>query len=93
MSSVAWASKNRGVHIACDDGEVEHTGSGGGEGTTSVVGASIVIKGDRESSARWNQIMGTRPGFMYTQGGPSVCYEIYKIYVYTGRTSWIKILD
>ena len=29
---VMWASKNRGGHAAYDDGEVEHTGSGGGEG-------------------------------------------------------------
>ena len=35
-------------------------------------------------NARWNQTMGARPGFMYTQGGPSVCYEVYMLYVYIG---------
>ena len=45
---MTWASKNRGVHIACDDGEVERTGSGSGEGTTDAAGASIIIEGDRE---------------------------------------------
>ena len=45
-----WARKNRGGHIACDDGEVEHTRSGGGEGTTGAGGASIVVEGDGESN-------------------------------------------
>ena len=45
-----WASKNRGVHVACDDDEVERTGSGGGEGTIGVAGASIIIEGDGESN-------------------------------------------
>ena len=47
---MAWASNNKRVHIACDDGEVERTGSGSGEGTTDAAGASIIIEGDRESN-------------------------------------------
>jgi hypothetical protein len=47
---VTWASKNRGGHTACDDGEVEHTWSGGVEGTTSTGGASVIIEGDGESN-------------------------------------------
>ena len=43
-----WASKNSGVHAACDDGEVECTGSGGGKGTTGDAGASIVVDADGE---------------------------------------------
>ena len=38
------------MHVAYDDGEVEHNGSGGGEGTTGAGDASIVDKGDRESN-------------------------------------------
>ena len=45
-----WASKNRGGHAAYDNGELERTGSGSGEGTTGAAGASIVVKGDRESN-------------------------------------------
>ena len=45
-----WASKNRGVHTAYDDGEVECTGSGGGEGTTGAIGASVVVEGHGESN-------------------------------------------
>ena len=37
-------------HVACDDGEVECTGSGGGQGTIGVVGAHVIIEGDRESN-------------------------------------------
>jgi hypothetical protein len=47
---VIWASKNRGGHVACDDGEVECTGSGGGEGTTGAAGAPVIIEGDGESN-------------------------------------------
>jgi hypothetical protein len=47
---VTWASKNRGGHTACDDGEVECIGCGSGEGTTGATGASVVIKGDGESN-------------------------------------------
>ena len=47
---MTWASKNRGVHATYDDDEVEHTGCGGGEGTTGAAGASIVIEGDKESN-------------------------------------------
>jgi hypothetical protein len=36
-------------------------------------------------NTRWNQTMGARPGFMYTQGRPSICCEVYRLYVYTGR--------
>ena len=36
-------------------------------------------------NARWNQSMGVRLGFMYTQGRLSVCYKVYRLYVYTGR--------
>ena len=36
-------------------------------------------------NARWNQTMGARLGFMYTQGGPSICYEVYILYVYIGQ--------
>ena len=43
---MTWASKNRGVHTAYDDGEVECTGSGGGEGTTGAAGTSVVIEDD-----------------------------------------------
>jgi hypothetical protein len=42
-----WASMNRGGHATYDNGEVERTGSGNGEGTT---GASVVIEGDGESN-------------------------------------------
>jgi hypothetical protein len=42
-----WATKNRGGHAACDYGEVEHTRSGSGEGTT---GAMVVVEGNRESN-------------------------------------------
>ena len=28
--------------------------------------------------------MGARLGFMYTQGGPSLCCEVYMLYVYIG---------
>ena len=45
-----WASKNRGVHTAYDNGEVERKGSGGGEGTTSATGASVVVEGDGDSN-------------------------------------------
>ena len=45
-----WASKNRGLHAAYDDSEVERTGSGGGEGTTGAAGASIIVEGNRESN-------------------------------------------
>jgi hypothetical protein len=47
---MTWASKNRGVHAACDDDKVEHTGSGGSEGTIGATGASVVIEGDGESN-------------------------------------------
>ena len=50
MSSMVWASKNRGVHAAYDDDEVEYTGSGGGEGTTGANGGSIVVEGNGESN-------------------------------------------
>ena len=45
-----WASKNKGVHVAYDDGEVEHTRSGGGEGTIGATGASVVVEGEGESN-------------------------------------------
>ena len=45
-----WASKNKGVHAAYNDSEVERTGSGGGEGTTGAAGASVIVEGDRESN-------------------------------------------
>ena len=45
-----WASKNRGVHVACDEGKVECTGSGGGEGTIGATGTSMVIEDDVESN-------------------------------------------
>ena len=44
------ASKNRGVHVACDDDKVEHTGSGGGKGTTGAAGASVIVEGNGESN-------------------------------------------
>ena len=47
---MTWASKNRGVHAAYDDGEVECTGSGGVEGTIGATGASVVVEGDGESN-------------------------------------------
>ena len=47
---MTWASKNIGVHVACDDGEVERIGSGDGEGTTGAAGASIIIEGNEESN-------------------------------------------
>ena len=45
-----WASKNRGVHVAYDDGKVERTRSGGGKGTTGAASASVIIKGNGESN-------------------------------------------
>jgi hypothetical protein len=45
-----WTNKNRGGHVACDDGEVERTRSGGGEGTTGATSASVIIEGDWESN-------------------------------------------
>ena len=45
-----WASKNRGVHATYDDSEVERTERGGGEGTTNVAGASIVVEDNGESN-------------------------------------------
>ena len=47
---MTWASKNRGVHAACDDGKVESTWSGSGEGSTGATGASVIIEGDGESN-------------------------------------------
>jgi hypothetical protein len=47
---MTWASKNRGVHIACDDGEVELTESGGSKGTTGAAGANDVVEDDGESN-------------------------------------------
>ena len=48
---MTWASKNKGVHAAYDDGEVECTGSGGGKGTTGAPSASVVVEDDGESNA------------------------------------------
>ena len=44
-----WASKNRGVHVDCDNGEVERTGSGDGEGTIGATGASVIVEDGGES--------------------------------------------
>ena len=35
---------------ACDDGEVDHTRSGGGERTTSTGGVNIIVVGDGETN-------------------------------------------
>ena len=48
---MTWASKNKGVHAAYDDGEVECTGSGGGKGTTGAPSASVIVEDDGESNA------------------------------------------
>ena len=45
-----WASKNKGGHAAYDDGEVERTRSGGGEGTTGAASASVIVEDDGESN-------------------------------------------
>ena len=47
---MTWASKNRGVHATYDDGEVERTERGGGEGTTDVASTSIVVEDNGESN-------------------------------------------
>jgi len=45
-----WDSKNRGGHVAYDNGKVERTRSGGGEGTTGTTGACVIVEGDGESN-------------------------------------------
>ena len=47
---MTWASKNKGVHAACDDGKVECTRHGGSEGSTGVTGANVIVEGDGKSN-------------------------------------------
>ena len=57
-----WASKNRGGHAAYDDGQVERTGSGGGEGTINAASASVIVEGDRESNGNLEDGGGSTMG-------------------------------
>ena len=80
---MTWASKNRGVHATYDDDEVEHTGCGGGEGTTGAAGASIVIEGDKESNGSLGDGGWEHDG---NTGLPQLDVNAASTYTKTGRT-------
>ena len=57
-----WGARSGSSDGACDDGEVDLTGSGGSERTTGVGGANIIIKGNGESNGNLGDGLRERDG-------------------------------
>ena len=80
---MTWANKNRGVHVAGDDSEVERTKSGGGEGTTSATSANIVVEGDGESNGSLGDSGWEHDG---NTGLPRLDVDVASTHTEAGRT-------